>query len=125
MGGKNIFKKTLTTAREGHTSRSPLSNGIKGFSEFQHPPFREEDGKDTKFEQFFWYIWISFLYLFLKKCLPLKPFAMFSPNFKKNIKNAGSIFDRFLKKFWSQIDPKSFPKRCRKGYEKGWRFLTS
>ena len=39
VGGRNIFKKTLTTAREGRTSPSPLSNGIQGFSEFQPPHF--------------------------------------------------------------------------------------
>ena len=67
MGGRNIFKKTLTTAREGHTSPSPLSNGIEGFSEFQHPPFREEDGKDAKIGRFFVNIWVSFLMEFFNK----------------------------------------------------------
>ena len=67
VGGRNIFKKTLTTAREGRTSPSPLSSGIEGFSEFQHPPFREEDGKDAKIGRFFVNIWVSFLMEFLNK----------------------------------------------------------
>ena len=36
-----------------------------------------------------------------------------------------AILNQNSVEIWAEIGQKSSPKRCRKGYEKGWRVLTS